>query len=220
MPTRYRSRHRYRVRPRRLARHRKFTKVHKPIGSGSEGKRFFKLREYTDLATTAQGTLTLTISDSPEANTDWASITNLFDRYRVCAMKFKFIPRSTTVAPVLNNASPQTWSLLDFFPMFVLHDVNSATLTGTQTAQTCLQYESCQVKNAQRPWKYYRKMVRNVFLSATATDKIIDNRGYQPTGTPSATQCFYLALFGTSAMGVMNIGSLVVTRYVVAKSRK
>lgn len=93
---RYRRR-RYRrpfcIRRRRVVKRR----IHRPIGSGMLAKRFFKIRGY-DIQTfsTDNRTVIYNRHDNPGSltvtNPDWDNIVNLFDYYRVNAIKLKFIP--------------------------------------------------------------------------------------------------------------------------------
>ena len=84
---------------------------------------------------------------------------NLFDEYRTCAMKLNFIPNVTANATITQFYS--------YVPIFVAHDVNSTSLV-VATAANILDYENCKVFNVQRPWKYYRKMQKNIAYTTTA----------------------------------------------------
>lgn len=87
----------YRRKPiRRVRRGRVVKRVHRPIGSSTMGKRFAKLRYYTQLSFPS-GTLTgieYLYDDNP-ANpvvAEFNSFREIFDMYRVCAIEIKYIP--------------------------------------------------------------------------------------------------------------------------------
>ena len=67
-------------------------------------------------------------------------------------------------------------------------------------------------------YKYYQKMARNVMLTTASIQRIIDNRGYQPTSSPLPTQCFGV-FYSSTGTASLTIGTIWVTRYIVAKSR-
>jgi len=78
---------------------------------------------------------------------------------------------------------------IGFRPCYVVHDVNNTDL-GTSTREQIIQYSNLKGVNNQRPWKYYRKMFRNITYDATATSAVsVSNRGYLRTSAPLATQC-------------------------------
>jgi len=123
-------------------------------------------------------------------------------------MKIHFIPEFTT----------QVWATttsVGFRPVFVIHDVNQIVdFPGTVTADTFAEYSNLKVYNCQRPWKYYRKMVRNV-LSTTSI--VVSNRGYYPTDSHLQSQnvgCYIAG--GDPATTNLRLGTLNITQYVTA----
>jgi hypothetical protein len=65
----------------------------------------------------------------------------------------------------------------------------------------------------QRPWKYYRRLVRNV-----QQDSKQAVRGYISVDAPVATQSFCLVNVGQS-QAQKQLGQILVTRYVTAFGR-
>jgi len=104
--------------------------------------------------------------------------------------------------------------------MFVLHDVNETTVSIT-SANGCLDYESCKVKNLQRPWSYYRKMQRNIPINTSLTQaQNINNRCYILCLYATPTQCIYLWWASPAwTDSPKNLGNLVITYYLVCKAR-
>ena len=194
-------------------------------------KRFFKLKYITNgtvtvtavpnqTATLSQVFLDNVIMDPP--NPDWESIANLFDEFRVCAMKVKWIPSTNTALIFDKNAA--------YSPMFIWHDINSvqATLDTVDTKQM-IAYESCRTKNFYRPWSFYRKMQRNIAPASLASS--ISLRGYVPTenATNATTQRFCIFWNAVNKSQVSSdwilaadniMGTFIITRYVVARARR
>ena len=131
---------------------------------------------------------------------------NLFDEYRICAMKLKFFPNVTANATITQF----------YVPIFVANDVNSTSLVVVTAANT-LDYENCKVFNVQRPWKYYRKMQKNIAYTTTANS--IPVKGYIPTDSARPTQSFQILFNSPTALTAGNYGTFVLTYYVVARSR-
>jgi hypothetical protein len=85
------------------------------------------------------------------------------------------------------------------------------------TVDVAVGYENCKIVNMQRPWKYYRKMYRNIAVGGGGVS-YLSARGYIPTSNPLSTQC--IVLFGVNSMTVAReLGRLFVTLYVVGTAR-
>lgn len=143
--------------------------------------------------------------------TEWDSCVQLYDYYRVCAVKIKSYPISNTSEITDLTATSQYYA-----PVFVVHDVNSTTLaTQTINIDNFLQYGNCKVFNQYRPFKYYRKMWKTI-QTAGATN---DPKGYKPTSQPFASQCLAVLYSGHYTQSDMELCRIVVTFYVHLKSR-
>lgn len=179
------------------------------------GIRYFKTRIVEPVDTSSVGVYTSggDITDLPSGSTDFASIANLFDMYRVCAIKLKFIPTVTASASPGGISAP-----FGFVPMYVIHDTNSITEPVTAVINY-LQYESCRVMNAQRPWTYYRRMARNIPTNSSWTaQRNINTRGWIPTDSPITTQGIFVR-FEPGGTSAQKYGTIVVTHYLVARAR-
>jgi hypothetical protein len=77
---------------RRYYRRKYFRRVRRPIGSGFSGKRFFKLK-FTSLVTNnTSGNFTTQQDGNPFNPADWNNFAGLYDYYRLCSMKIRFVP--------------------------------------------------------------------------------------------------------------------------------
>jgi len=155
-------------------------KLRRPIGSGAMARRYFKLRYVARFTPVSATDVSYAVfNDRPDTgDSDWTSIASLFDEYRLCALKVKWIPRYTTA--LTDAVTANTYS-----PMFVYHDVNTPNAPvsndADEAAADSLNYENCKVKNFYRPWSYYRKMQRNIRIDTTRTSVTTSVRGYQAT---------------------------------------
>lgn len=203
----YRKR-KYTRRPVRTYRRKRYVrkmKISRPVGSGEDGKRFFKLRHVVNLQ--AHTVLEPDIfDDNPLTYPEFGSIATLFDKYRVNAMSIKYVPIVTA------NSSTATAA---FTPGYILHDENHASVS-IATSNQFMEYENCKVVNLQRPWKYYRKMKRNIPMEGTGNN--LDTKGYQPSSHPVPTQCFAFFQSGFVDDGVQ-YGTIIVSLYLTATAR-
>ena len=77
---------------------------------------------------------------------DWSNVSGLFDSFRVCGIKIKYIPR------VPNDTS----AAFSFAPVYGIIDYeNVDTASPVATASDCMQYERLKIFNYYRPWKWY-----------------------------------------------------------------
>jgi hypothetical protein len=97
---RYRRR---RIPRRRFVRRKYHRRIYKPVGSGFSGKRFFKLKYISTITSSLIqppgdppppqiSNFTIQHDDNPNNAIEWVSFANMFDYYRCCAMKIKFVP--------------------------------------------------------------------------------------------------------------------------------
>lgn len=170
----------------------------------NDGKRFFKIRVSQTIAADSGGVISLTYTDNPSVYQDWTSIAGLFDSYRTCAIKIKFIPE-------LPN---DTSTITGFKPLYIVHDSDSSTI-ASPSVDSYIQYENMQVKNMFKPWGYYRKFAKQ---TANPTGTVMLPGGYKNTASPNASQGIFM--YGDGFDISTNYGRLVVTQYVVAKNRR
>lgn len=171
---------------------------------GQNGKRFFKLRRIVSVDSSAGGVLQVNATNDPSTFEDWTNVAALFDTYRVCAIKIKFIPS------LPNDTSLST----GFFPLYVVGDSNSSSspLTSDNVA---IQYENMKVMNMYRPWKYYYYVPKQ---TAGASGVIYQQGGYRDMLDTTATAAVYS--YGTGFDASTNYGKAILTHYITAKNRK
>lgn len=185
-------------------------------GMGYSGKRFFKFHHY-DILQMAPYTATgkgFYITDQPNVLTDWLQLQGLFDSYRVCALKFRWIP-----SYISNELESSTWNNV---PVYVYHDANSVIST-TPSLSDVIQYQNLKIGSLCKRGKFYYKMRPNQPPSNDSAATAVSNRGYQSTSAPAATQTvvFFVPQFGPSdALTTVNIATLITTWYIVAKDAR
>lgn len=207
------------IRKRRVYRRRK---VYRPIihrnrkGMGYSGKRFFKFHHYEllDMIPATTTGKAFYISDIPNVLTDWLQLQGLFDSYRVCALKFRWIP-----AYISNELEVSTWNNV---PVYVYHDANSVIST-TPSLTEVIQYQNLRIGSLCKRGKFYFKMRPNQPPSNDSAATAVSNRGYQSTNAPAATQTvvFYVPQFGpNTATTSSTIATLIITYYIVCKDAR
>lgn len=126
-------------------------------------KYFFTRKcDYTQIYPTALGvkrTLSFGLSDLP----NYTEFTNLFDQYKINAIKLTFIPRFTgaDINPLGTAlAVPRIWSVIDYDDASTLTDQNDA-----------YQYQNCKTHMMHKPFSIYLKpkVAAEVYQSTIAT---------------------------------------------------
>jgi hypothetical protein len=146
--------------------------------------------------------------DNPNSSVDWSNVQNLFQCYKVNAMKIRFVPTVTAD------------KAFDYVPGYVSHDINRTTFSSI-TPENMMVYENCKFVNMARVWQNYRKM--NINVPSDAAVKLT-TRAYISTASPTATQIFmvyvkYPLCTGWSFAG-KTVGYIMTTWYVTAYGRQ
>lgn len=202
MPYRRRT---YRRRYKRRAYRKKWSRKSTARRFKNDGKRFFKLTTSDAVQTTSGGQVSNTYTDNPQDYTDWTQIASLFDSYRVCAIRIKYIP---------NRPNDQS-NVTTYQPLYIVQDRDSITPPGTVNA--FIEYENMKVKNLYRPWSYYRKFAKQT--STGVSGQVVLAGGYRDCAQPTGTQ----AIFIVSEPGLQSetiYGRYITTLYVTAKNRR
>lgn len=202
MPYRRRT---YRRRYKRRTYRRKWSRKNVTRRFKNDGKRFFKLTTSDEVVSTAGGQIANVYTDNPNGYNDWTQIASLFDSYRVCAIKIKYIPNKP------NDESNVT----TYQPLYIVQDRDSTTLPST--VNDMIQYENLKVKNLYRPWTYYRKFAKQT--STGVTGQVMLAGGYKDCGQPTGSQ----AIFIVSEPGLQTsttYGRWITTLYLTAKNRR
>jgi hypothetical protein len=183
---------RVRVVRRRRRIYRRRRRIHRPIGSGDLAKRYFKLRTHVDANWVAMTSPTtgsqyvIVFNDNPSTLGEWQNFVPLFESYRVCAMKIRFIPSNMANLTAI------------FVPGYIYHDPNTSSAPTSITVGNALDRENCRVVNLQRVWTYYRKLRRVIRFSdptyvagppirVTAPPDSISLAGCLPVDAPTNT---------------------------------
>lgn len=202
------------VRRRRIVRRRlrRPRRIHRNLASRPK---FFKLREYQTVSQTVGSDTTISIYDNPNTAVNWSDFNDLFDSYRVSAIKVKWIPNMTVSEMSLTQTAFQS-------PVFVAYDKNSY-ITTVPSVQQLIQYHNLRIKRALSTWSVYFKMQRNIAVNTSWTTSFgISTRGYMPTNVPYPSQTILMRIpsmmVGTT--GSVQIAQVVATYYCCFKDPK
>jgi len=84
-------------------------RIQRPIkGSGFTGERFFKIREVQKLSSAPTQDKYYNIFDNPNTAQNWNDLVDLFDSYRCCAIKVKYVPYMNVNQIVVQNRAYNT----------------------------------------------------------------------------------------------------------------
>ena len=184
-------------------RRKKYAKTLSMAQVTKDGKRFFKLRVATNFTSSALGTLDTVVDNNPSGFQDWSSISNLFDSYRVCAIKIKYIP----------SLPNDTSAVTGFYPLYAVNDHDD--ITPLASVNQAIQYENMKVHNLYMPWQHYFKIpVR----TQTSTAGTIEKGGYQDIASVSGSAGIKLWVTGLDTS--TQYGTMIVTHYIAAKNRR
>lgn len=180
-----------------------------PSNNGQAG--YFRLRGQLNITSDSSGNIIngfrLTQPDSFDGAgsvlTDWVSVANLYDQFRVCAIKLKFIPTHP------NDPA----SAVAYRPLYVFADFDATGLAPTDAA--AVGYANMKVKNAYRPWSYYIKVPKLVNTGSSS----VNVEGYMDTVSPQVTGSLYISKAGGFSNST-TYGVVVLTYYIQAVIRK
>lgn len=178
----------------------------------------FKLRQTTTLSSTAAGNIQyrFTTADPSAfvsingagyatALEDWSGITSLYDQYRVCAVKLKFIP----------NYPNNTTATTAYAPVYCMIDYDTEAPPGT--VADVIQYNNLKVKNLYRPWKLYYKIPKSTPSVANAPQASV---GYGWVDVAKPVQIGAIQLLVNGASISSSYGTIIATYYICAKNRR
>lgn len=173
---------------------------------GQTAARMFKLRVTATLSSDVGGDISGILSDNPSGANDWVSCGNLFDSYRVCAMKIKYIP----------SFPNDTNAVAGYAPLYVVYDADHQA-QPLASVNDAVQYENLKVMNMYRPWSYYVRIPKFNSISG-ASAVTIQSGGYIDIGAVTAVSC--IAYYGTGFKASLDYGTLVYTFYLKFKNRR
>lgn len=163
------------------------------------------LKSVGTITASAGGVLNPYYDDNASGTTDWTSFSNLFDQYRILAMKVSFIPS------VSNDDS----SITKWAPMYILFDPDN-TGVGPSTPDTCLQYDQCKVVNMSKPFSFYHRIPR--ITSTAGSASVIHAGGWRDIATPDATCGIKMYSEGLTASKLY--GNIITKFYVQFRHRR
>lgn len=176
-----------------------------PRKYSGDGKRFFKLTTTDAVTSTAGGIILNTYTDNPTGYSDFTNLQTLFDSYRVCAIKIRFIPTRP------NDES----NLTTYAAAYIVHDPDSTTPPAT-TAEM-VEYENVKIKNLYSQWSYYRKFRRTT--STGVAGQVVLAGGYKDMGLPTGTQAVFIRT-DTGLLTSTVYGRYITTLYITCKNRR
>lgn len=155
--------------------------------------------------------------------TDWASFSELFDNFRVCAIKVKWIP-SNNSTPAFNSSTPGLIGNL-YAPMYSCIDYDSSS-GQTKTLAQVIEYENMKVHNLYRPFtRFFRvpKYLANPISDPSQGGDPVLARGYFPTDPLSGMRPNFGWLYLLTEGNLPTVGTLgqfIVTYYIAFKNRR
>jgi len=180
-----------------------------PPNNGQVG--YFRLRGQLNVTSDSSGNIIngfrLTQPDSFDGAgsvlTDWVSVGNLYDQFRVCAIKLTYIPTHP-------NDSTATAA---YRPLYVFADYDAVGLSPTDAL--AVGYGNMKVKNAYRPWTYYIKVPKLVNTGSSS----VNIEGFMDTVSPQVTGSLYISKAGGFSNST-TYGVAILTYYIQAVVRK
>jgi len=166
--------------------------------------RYFKLKSLQiNLTSDAIGRINPVIDNNILGYPEHEHIAQLFDVYRVCAMKIQFFPYMP------NNVSTFT----NYKPIFISYDID--TFQALVSANDALQYDRFKAKNLYRPWSFYTR-VPKITNSLNNSAQIFQG-GYIDIANPISVGCILTFADGLSVS--TQYGKILTTIYLKAKLR-
>lgn len=165
----------------------------------------YKLRTNVSLNSNAGGVISFSTANNPSGISEWASLVQLFDSYKVTGMKIKYMPH------LPNDTSVTT----GYTPIYIVMDPDSPLASLSNISQA-IEYDNLKTKNLYKPWSVYYKMpkVSQVPLAGS----IVLANGWLDIDNVSSTS----AILGYSdGLDISTTyGTLLTTYYVKVKNRK
>lgn len=168
--------------------------------TGQTGIRLLKLKRIVAMTTGVAGDFAFAINTrDPSSCQDWSASIALFDSYRSCAVKIKYLPQ------LPNDTSVTT----GYLPLYVTYDTDDSAY-GIVNVNAAIQYENLKVKNMYRPWNVYYK---NPKISQNGSQL-----GYSDCDSP--IQNGVINFTGTGFDSSTQYGTLVISYYLMFKNRR
>lgn len=178
-------------------------------GKGENGVRYFKLQIVNDLSSDGTGVLSFhkLVNEGVQTTTDWTSVSGLFDQYRVCAIKWKYIPAR------FNDTTAQTM----FPPAYIVYDQTTLNSNPITSVDVALGYENVKVVNMGEQWKVYRRIPK---LSSSQVQAAVYQGGWLNIEEAGDYQEGSIGIYGTGFSTSVTYGKLISIFYVKCRGRK
>lgn len=168
-----------------------------------------KLKLIYTLTTSAGGVLdSYNAIRDPSSTYDWSSYGNLYDNYRVFAVKWQFIPAFP------NNISSST----TFQPFYTCIDYDSTDNSFVTNEAEILHYENAKVYNLYRPFKKYFKVPKMYSYSPSSGTGVVLPGGFMDIAAPCSSGV--VAYYASSLTPSVAYGTIVLTYYTGFKNRR
>jgi hypothetical protein len=159
----------------------------------------------------------------PDRCTDWASMANLFDLFKVTTMKIRYYPGANGVdQQIIPATGPATGVLQSYRPCYVAYDPDTSTNAGSVDAM--IQYDNCKVFDLFKPFKY-------VIKPQIQYDNSVANAGMTVSYKKGVGMMMDIANVADYAKGIVQVyadnlaytqfyGDVIVTYYVMFANRR
>lgn len=170
----------------------------------------FKVRLQADVSSTAGGVITeyiqtQTIDAALNGSTafqDVTSLSNLYDDFKVMAIKIRWIP----YAP--NDDS----SIRYYRPIYVVYDVDSSGSNPITSENVAIGYQNCKIMNLYKPWTVYYKILPCTGGTYQTVDGFQDFANIHNLGV--------IGIYSTGLNNSTSYGKLIVDCYLMCKARR
>lgn len=163
--------------------------------------------------------------DTTNALQDWTAFGNLFDSYRVNAIKLKFHPAFPNQAR--QSVSPTQTPSVQWAPLYIVHETDSTTAIASENLMIQYDYPHLRTKNLYKPWKCFFKIpkyssTRNeVNIEVITKDSYMDIANASVAATENLTGSIQWFATGLDTGGATyTMGTLLVTYYISFKNRR
>lgn len=174
------------------------------------------------------------VSGATGPPSDWTSYENLYDSYRICAIKLKWIPNVNNISFGVSGAAT---FVNGYMPGYLAADYDDAFADTMPTVTQINEYENCKSMNLYRPWKRYFRVPK--YTSNPNSNVVpqvgLGNKGYfnlrvgsDESGYPNHGRWMFITEAAdfveqtamTPANEGLNVGTLIITTYAAFKNRR
>lgn len=169
--------------------HHRKRRAHKSRKNSVNGPKKFRISVVDSNLFTADGSGVIgqnLFTMDPSACTEWASLSLLYDQYKVNGIRVRYIPRF--------NVAQVSGGTASFANLYVAYDADSAAVPTT--LDDLVQYGNFRMKDMSRPWKYS-------IHPRTQTDSAVNSAGLVSTYSKKNGVCLSVANYASYHKGVL-----------------